>query len=272
MTGERNVPCLLKSSTDLVNWFDLGTYWPNTPLPGTFVSKMDLNFPVSGPKRFYRALENLDPFGGGDPGWSLLFTTAIEVPPCNGGVGPLYSGNANIHVAGGSFDTLLLRGQEPYANESLVRLHGTLGISSQANLDCHPGGSPLTTLTASPKSGGYYGSFTSGTSSGSLWVVAHTGMFSIHGRVTTFSNNPVAGAVISTSLDGQTATSDSNGPFFLQTSTPANFGNQPTYAFPLTPPSQSPAPAAPPFRAANCRASAWKARTSAATFRPSAWQ
>jgi hypothetical protein len=236
LTGERNVPCLLKCSTDLVNWFDLGTYWPNTPLPGTFVSQVDLNFAALGPKRFYRASENLDPFGGGDPGggdlgWSLLFTTAIEVTPCSGGSGSLYYGSANnIEVgAGGSFDTLLLRGQEPYANEPVVRLHGTLETSFQANLDCYPGGANLTTLTASPQSGGYYGSFDTGTSSGSFWVVTQTGNVSIHGRVTDSSNNPVANAVVSTSLDSQIATSDSNGAFFLQTITPANFGNQSTY-------------------------------------------
>lgn len=47
----------------------------------------------------------------GDPGWRLLFTTAIEVTACNGGAGPLYFGSANIQLGvGGSFDTLLLRG------------------------------------------------------------------------------------------------------------------------------------------------------------------
>lgn len=60
-------------------------------------------------------------------------------------------------------------------------------------------------------------------------MITRTGNVSIHGRITNPFNNPVAGAVVSTNLDGQTATSDSNGSFFLQTVTPANFGNGATY-------------------------------------------
>ena len=38
---------------------------------------------------------------------------------------------------------------------------------------------------------------------------------------------PIAGAVVSTSLDSQTATTDANGHFFLQTKTPANYSTTP---------------------------------------------
>jgi hypothetical protein len=231
LTGEKDFPYLLDNSTNLLNWSGLGTYWPDTPVAGKpFLAQVDLSFAASGPKRFYRAIENTTFNNGGDPVWSVLFTTAIEITPCNGGNGPLYFGSQVIQVdEGGNFASLWPRGQEPDPGELVARLHGSLGDTFNANLDCYPGGTNLTTLAASPQSGGYHGNFTSGSSSGTFWVITQTGMVSIHGRVVNLSNNPVAGAVVSTNLDTQTATSDSNGAFFLQTNTPANFANHTPY-------------------------------------------
>lgn len=47
---------------------------------------------------------------------------------------------------------------------------------------------------------------------------------SIEGTVVN-ANGPVAGAVVGTSLDGETATTDANGHFFLQTNTAANYSS-----------------------------------------------
>ncbi len=56
----------------------------------------------------------------------------------------------------------------------------------------------------------------------------HPGFVAIHGTVTSQGTGlPIAGAVVSTSLDGRTTTTDSSGQFFLQTMTLANYSNTP---------------------------------------------
>ena len=51
---------------------------------------------------------------------------------------------------------------------------------------------------------------------------------SIEGHVYVYeTSNPISGAIVSTSLDGVTATTDSNGHFFLQTETVANYATTP---------------------------------------------
>ncbi len=61
------------------------------------------------------------------------------------------------------------------------------------------------------------------------WLNQYQDKVSIGGTVWTDTQNTtrVAGAVVGTSLDGQTAVTDGNGNFFLQTDTPANYGSTP---------------------------------------------
>jgi len=162
--------------------------------------------------------------GGPPVAWMLLFDPNVDLGACGDAGNGLRSATAFADPEG-ALTASWPGGAEVFAT-------GTGAVDAEGftlSFACASGGATSGTLSADPVRTHYEGTWSFDGGSGLVMVArSQHSTFLVEGHVMAMADaTPIAGALVGTSLDAATITTDATGHFFLETLTPLTRGSAP---------------------------------------------